>query len=229
MSNPLLPKFTKGALIEFSNRIAKGVPNIILFQFNPENLSRSLESWYSSQSESNGNEGNSTAQPHDPAETFDLTIDLDALDETDNPISNLGRKVIGVAERLAALELLLYPIPEESFIEGLLGSATDSMAGKNKESNSDKIPRGTVPELLFIWGPGRTVPVRITSFSIEEQKFSPLLYPIRAKVTLGLKILTPKNIPCKENTKGKLAAAYDFYIKQKEAMATANALNILPL
>ena len=46
-----------------------------------------------------------------------------------------------------------------------------------------------MPIVLFFWGPGRIVPVRVTSFSVEEQQYSPLLYPIRAKVNIGLKVL----------------------------------------
>jgi len=43
-----------------------------------------------------------------------------------------------------------------------------------------------LPVVLFFWGPGRIIPVRVTALSIEEQQFSPTLYPIRAKATIGL-------------------------------------------
>jgi hypothetical protein len=89
------------------------------------------------------------------------------------------------------------------------------------------VPRGTVPVVLFVWGPGRIVPVRLTSFSVEEQAYSPLLYPIRAKVSIGLKILTPKDFPtCNRKLSEDLAiTAFNFTRKQKEVLAAANLAN----
>jgi hypothetical protein len=71
------------------------------------------------------------------------------------------------------------------------------------------------------------VPVRLTSFSVEEQAYSPLLYPIRAKVTIGLKILTPKDFPqCHRKLSEDIAiAAFNFTRKQKEVLAAANMAN----
>src|SRR4029077_19750974 len=43
---------------------------------------------------------------------------------------------------------------------------------------------------VFIFGPRRIVPVRITEFSITEEAFDPNLNPIRAKVSLGMTVLT---------------------------------------
>jgi hypothetical protein len=102
-------------------------------------------------------------------------------------------------------------------------ATTDST---NKGISKSKIPRGTVPDLIFAWGPGRVVPVRITSFSVEEQLYSSSLYPIRAKVTLGMKIMAPRNYPCAKTQSTKLAMSlYDIYINQKKALAEANVAN----
>src|SRR5262249_10397461 len=43
---------------------------------------------------------------------------------------------------------------------------------------------------LFVWGPKRVVPVKLTEFSITEEAYDPSLNPIRAKVTLSLRVLT---------------------------------------
>ena len=43
---------------------------------------------------------------------------------------------------------------------------------------------------LFVWSRNRIVPVRVTSFSITEEAFDPSLNPIRAKVSLGMRVLT---------------------------------------
>jgi hypothetical protein len=93
------------------------------------------------------------------------------------------------------------------------------------------VPRRDVPIVLFFWGPGRIVPVRITQFSVEEQQYSPLLYPIRAKVNIGLKVLDANHL---ENIAGDTSqtaivevakACYKFTQAQKEALALANLAN----
>jgi hypothetical protein len=46
------------------------------------------------------------------------------------------------------------------------------------------------PLTLFIWGAKRILPVRITDFSITEEAHDQALNPIRAKVGLGLRVLS---------------------------------------
>ena len=46
------------------------------------------------------------------------------------------------------------------------------------------------PLTLFIWGIKRIVPVRLSSFSIAEEAYDVNLNPIRAKVTLGMQVLS---------------------------------------
>ena len=46
------------------------------------------------------------------------------------------------------------------------------------------------PLTLFVWSRSRIVPVRITDFSITEEAFDPALNPIRAKVSLGMRVLS---------------------------------------
>jgi hypothetical protein len=81
----------------------------------------------------------------------------------------------------------------------------------------------TVPLVLFFFGPGRIVPVRITTFTVDEQAFSPTLYPIRAKVTVGMKVLDPAgltNLTKDQTAVYKIAkACYDFTLGQKKTLA----------
>jgi hypothetical protein len=85
--------------------------------------------------------------------------------------------------------------------------------------------------VLFFWGPGRIVPVRITSLSIEEQQFSPTLYPLRAKATIGIRVLDLDDLVTMEGDIARGAAVeiakgcYMWTRGQKEALATANLLN----
>lgn len=233
------PKLLKGALVEFSERFIGPIPNIIIFQYNPETLSRTLEVWSPPETKEEGEtpgvpkKSASNAQPSDPPETFSVTLELDAADdlEVGDPVAI----VTGVADRIAALEMLLYP-QEESLLGGLLGSITGSVSvsaggvslGGSASGAIDTVPKGTVPVVMFVWGPGRIVPVRLTSFSVEEQAFSPILYPIRAKVSVGLKILTPSDFPKEDKRKFSedlAVAAFKFTRKQKEVLAAANLAN----
>jgi hypothetical protein len=50
------------------------------------------------------------------------------------------------------------------------------------------------PLVLFIWSSSRVVPVRITEFSITEEAFDAALNPIRAKVSLGLRVMTTDDL-----------------------------------
>lgn len=227
-NSPIGSKLLKGALIEFSNRFIIPVPNIILFQYNPESMTRKLEAWYAG-SENDHNAGGKepvNAQPHDPPESFDVKLEFDAMDDLSNPVSQAMAVVTGVANRIAALEMLLYP-QEES--KGTTPSAASTVSGNGngqsatQTSSSTPIPRGSVPDLLFCWGPSRIVPVRLTSFSVEEQAYSALLVPIRAKVSVGMKIIQPRNLPCSKDQSSEIVkTAYNSYKKLKQQLAAAN-------
>ncbi len=121
----------------------------------------------------------------------------------------------GRGERLAALKKLLLPT------EGLLVTwcQRQALAG----DASARAERPTVPVAFFIWGPGRILPVRVTSFSVEETLFSPTLYPLQATVSLGLEVLTPNVFKCRKSLSTDLAvAAYNFTKLQDDALAIAH-------
>jgi hypothetical protein len=220
------PLLIKGALIEFSERFIGPIPNIIIFQYNPESLTRTLSVYNPFQADEQTPGAppkiKVDSQPGDPPETFDLTLDLDASDELEkgDPIA----VVTGVADRLAAMEMLLYP-QEGSLLGELLGSVSAALGGGGPAAEA--VPRGSVPIVLFVWGPGRIVPVRLTSFKVEEQAFSPILYPVHAKVTIGLQILTDKDLANFEDSLSKdiAIAAFKFTRTQKQVLAAANLAN----
>lgn len=242
------PNLLKGALIQFSAPMLIPIPNIIVFQYNPETMTRTLTPWapveraqtynddgtLSETADLTGAQINSLSQPYDPAETFSLTLELDAADALESPGTHPVAVLAGVADRIAALEMLCYP-PGESVLGGLLNVSVSVSIGSGgisaSAAASDVLPRKTVPVVLFFWGPGRIVPVRITSFSVEEQQYSPLLYPLRAKVTVGLKVLDENQLVNAEGEAGSSAAVeiakacYTFTRAQKEALALANLAN----
>jgi hypothetical protein len=240
------PKLLKGALIQFSAPMLVPIPNIIIFQYNPETMTRTLTPWAPSERQStrsetgegehrvSGEQLNQLSQPFNPQESFNLTLELDAADALEEPSSHPVAIVAGVADRISAMEMLCYP-PGAGAIGGLLNVSVSVSIGAGGISASvgaaaDAVPRSNVPIVLFFWGPGRIVPVRITSFSVEEQQYSPLLYPVRAKVTIGLKVLDDNQLSVAGDSSQSAIveiakACYKFTQAQKEALATANLAN----
>jgi hypothetical protein len=68
---------------------------------------------------------------------------------------------------------------------------------------------------LFIWNKNRILPVRITDFSVTEEAFDVNLNPIRAKVSLGMRVLNIDDLDY--NHKG--SSLYMSYQQNKEALA----------
>ncbi len=50
------------------------------------------------------------------------------------------------------------------------------------------------PLSLFIWSRSRILPVRLTEFSVTEEAFDTSLNPIRARVSLGMRVLTVNDL-----------------------------------
>jgi len=209
------PKFEKGALVQLVNNLTGVEPNVIPFQYNPEKLSHTLTPWNPFEVDQTQRGAQApTVQPFDPKESFTLTLEIDATNdlEDDNPVS----KLVGVADRLAALKKLT--LPSEGLAGDLIASARATIGKADKQA-----VRPTVPVVLFVWGPGRILPVRVTSFSVEETLFSPSLHPIQATVTLGLEVLTPDVFKCQSDIAAKIGiAAYQFTRLQEDTLAVAH-------
>lgn len=214
------PKLLKGALIRFDAATLIPVPNLIVFQYNPESLTRKLSPWYVKEDRRDPRITDTLAEPFDPEETLSLKLDLDAADALEEPDTHPLAVLSGVADRIAAIEMLLYPTQSE----GLLLGALNSLAGVRK---ADVVPRNKVPVVLFFWGPGRIVPVRITGFSVNETAYSPTLYPIRAEATLNLRVLDESVFDkTDESVEARMArACYVYTRSQKETLAAANIAN----
>lgn len=255
------PRLLKGALIYFGSPMLIPIPNIIVFQYNPESMTRSLNPWKPltpvQGKKSEWDEATKTwqmteaeatyqtaraalAQPYDPEETFSLVLELDATDALETPDKHPVAALTGIADRLAAIEMLMYPPGDNTLTllsqAGLsvsasvsVGSASLGIGGAGGALAA--VERKEAPVVLFFWGPGRILPVKITSLSIEEQQFSPTLYPLRAKATIGVRVLEPADLVMLDGNPATGAAVtiakacYIFTRAQKEALATANLLN----
>ena len=245
-------KLLKGAIVQFTRMPIVPIPNIIVFQYNPESLSRSLTSYAPQQAAVDPTKtaetpstaaASTTSAAFYPAESFSITLFLDATDALEQPDKHPVARATGVADRLAALELLLYPA-NDSLLGGLLGSVSVSLGAGGLSASMQKFKPAEnpqVPVTLFVWGPGRIVPVRLTNMNVEELAWNQLLYPTRAKVTVALKVLT-KDALAKDIETGASAGSgkdiamfcYDLTRGQKEALAllnvanTAESLGVLP-
>jgi hypothetical protein len=68
---------------------------------------------------------------------------------------------------------------------------------------------------VFVWNKNRITPVRITDLSITEEAFDPQLNPIRAKVSLGMRVLNVNDV----GFLTPAGALYMIYQITKEGMA----------
>lgn len=174
-SFPGSPKIAKGAIITYDP--IKFTPQVIIFQYNPETLSRKLQA-----QRTQGHGGSSVEAQRikgPPIETIDLTIELDAADQLEKPDNNKSTVTMGVYPQLSALEMILYP--KSSWV---ITKTALAMAGALEIIPPEE------PFTLFVWGASRVVPIRITSFGIKELNYDPKLNPIQAEVSLSLEVLT---------------------------------------
>jgi hypothetical protein len=167
----------KGALIGVDP--FNPVASVIVFQYNPDSLTRTLEA-------QGGAEGGDRSEllrlKGPPVESIKLDVEIDASDqlETDNATA----LSVGIYPQLSALEMLIYPKSALVIANTVLLAA----------GTIEVIP-AMAPLTLFVWGAKRTVPVRLKEFSITEEAYDASLNPIRAKVSLGLRVLTYSDLP----------------------------------
>lgn len=201
---PGSPRLIKGAIIGLDPK--NPLASIIVFQYNPDTMTRRLEA------RSVGGEGGDRSEAFrltgPPKETITLSIELDATDQLEeaNPLA----VATGISPALSALEMLIYPKSRAVIAAAALANG-----------GFIEIIQPEAPLTLFVWGPTRVLPVRVTSFSITEEAYDTLLNPIRAKVDLSLYVLSYADL------KVTNPGYYLFLAHQiaKEVMATTNVFN----
>lgn len=151
------------------------VQRIIALQYNPDSMTRSLQ--IKGVSGESGDHVEALRLKGPPVETIKVEVEIDATDamEANDGTTNDA----GLHPQLAALETIVHP-----------RSATLLAANSEAASGSLEIAPAMAPLPLFVFGPKRIVPVRITEMSITEEAFDTRLNPTRAKVSLGLRVLT---------------------------------------
>ncbi len=209
-----------GALVEYGTDFLGPIPNVVIFQFNPETIMRTISipprAVDATQRE--------TSQAGEPAyERFTVTTTFSAADQlnSSNPLAIL----YGVGPQLAALQAMVYPIATPGGLIGAaIGAVVDavgSLLGSQGPPPTQPIPRQQTPRILFIWGTTRIIPVIIESLTITEQIYDAILNPIEAQVEIGLAAITPD--ACANDTVGQGALAYTKMMQ--DTMASLNLAN----
>lgn len=175
------PKLVKGGLVVL-NAAGTAVARSIALQYNPDSLSRSFQV-----QGAGGDGGGERATPFrlkGPAiETLKVEAEIDATDGLEFPDQNPNVAALGIGPQLALLESLVNP-------------GSDALVALNALASSGvlEIVPPDAPLVLFVWGRQTVVPVRVTDLSITEEAFDPALNPIRAKVSLGLRVLSTDDL-----------------------------------
>ena len=213
-----MPFLLRGALIEYGTDLIGPIPNVVIFQINPESLTRTMQV---PERPSGANSRESSQAGEKTLERISFKAQSSAADElAENKVLARG---FGVGPRLCALEKMVNPSSE---LGGLIGEALDKIGdalglGGGAEPASQPIPREKFPRILFIWGLTRVLPVTIDSMRITELKYDFLLNPVQADVDIELSVTVSD--PCSDD---KLAAgALTFSTMAKEAQAIANLAN----
>ncbi|WP_233855841.1 hypothetical protein [Paraburkholderia sp. HD33-4] len=215
VTSPLSPRLVKGGIVTLDPDTSV-VQSVIALQYNPDSLSRTLQI-QSTPGSPDGIRVDALRLRGPVVETIKLDAELDATDLLEFPTQFPLTVQYGLHPQLAQLEMLINPS-----VETLL--ADDSMANAG---TLEIIPLEQ-PLTLFVWSRSRVVPVRLTEFSVTEEAFDAALNPIRAKVSLGMRVLNVDDLGF-EHPGGRLFMSYLTNKESLASQAASPALTVLGL
>jgi Contractile injection system tube protein len=200
-SYPRSPRVLKAGIVLIDAESAR-VLKVISLQYNPDSVSRSLAI------QAAGGEGGQRSEAlrfKGPAvETIKIEAEIDASDQLEFPDRNRAAVEHGIQPQLAVLEALAHPTSAQL-------AAVDDEAS----SGTLEISPMEAPLTLLVWSKSRIVPVRLTDFSITEEAFDPALNPIRAKVSLGFRVMSVDDLGFSH----KGGSLFMSYLRTKEQLA----------
>jgi hypothetical protein len=196
------PRLLKGGLVLLDPDSAR-VLRVIALQYNPDTLTRSL------QVQATGGESGDRSQAlrlkGAGVETIKVEAEIDATDHLQNPSQHPDTAALGIHPELAALESLVHPRADHL-------QENDALA----DAGMLEILPLEAPLTLFVWSKQRAVPVRVTDLSVTEEAFDVMLNPIRAKVSLGLRVLSVDDLGFRHRG----GTLFMGYLRTKESLAT---------
>jgi len=212
---PNSPRLVKGGIVTMDPDTS-AIKSVIALQYNPDSLSRTLQI----QAMPGGQDGVrvDVLRLRGPAvETIKLEAELDATDQLEFPKQFPNAVQYGLLPQLSQLEMLINPSVETL-------QADDAMANGG---TLEIIPLEQ-PLTLFVWSKSRVVPVRFTEFSVTEEAFDPQLNPIRAKISLGLRVLSVDDLGF-SHPGGRMFMTYLGNKEQLASKAANVAISVLGL
>jgi hypothetical protein len=202
-SYPRSPRILKGGLVMIDSETSV-VQRMVVLQYNPDSISRTL------QAQAVGGESKDRSQAlrltGPPVETIKLDAEIDVTDQLELPDQGQNRTAVelGLHPQLAALETIVYPASRQVLD-----------ANRLAQGGTLEIAPMEAPLTLFVWSKTRILPVRLTDFSVTEEAFDPNLNPIRAKVSLGMRVLNVNDLGFAH----KGGSLFMTYFQQKEKLA----------
>jgi len=194
------PSLVRGGLVQLDAQSGQ-VKNVITLQYNPETLTRSL------QIKGVGGDGAEFSEAMrlkgPPVETIKLEAEIDATDKLET--GDATAQELGLHAQLAQFETLVYP-------------DSGVLRANSREANAGSLEIITSAKdlLLFVWSRTRILPVRITEFSVTEEGFDAALNPLRAKLSIGMRVLTIDDLTF--DSRG--GSIFMSYLQQKEQLAS---------
>ncbi|HEX8397447.1 MAG TPA: hypothetical protein VF644_08475 [Pyrinomonadaceae bacterium] len=201
---PGSPRLIKGGIVLIDSGTS-AVRRVIVLQYSPDTISRTLQVQGVGES---GDRSEALRLKGAPVETIKLEAEIDATDQLEFPDQNRTATQFGIFPQLAALETLIYPTSAQLNNNNRLAQA----------GTLEIVPMET-PLALFVWSKTRILPVRVTELSVTEEAFDPNLNPIRAKVSLGLRVLSVNDLGFDHKGGG----LFMNYLQQKENFVQINS------
>jgi len=198
---PRSPKLTRAGLVLIEPE-SGAMTRTIALQYAAETLTRSVRA---QAVEAEGGRSHPLRLTGPAVETISFDAELDATDQLEFPDQHQAAVETGLLPALSALESLVQPTVAQL-----------ERQNSQRKSGSFSITPAETPLALFVWGRSRVVPVRLTELSITEEFFDPALNPIRAKVSLSLRVLSVDDLGFDHRGGGLFMA----YLQGKEALAT---------
>jgi hypothetical protein len=231
-----MPATVKGALIELIPGFVLPVPNVIVFQINPDTMTHT---WTQpAAADAAVLKQNPLAVKGDPKESFKFTLKMDAEDTIarGNPVASGIAVASGVYSRLSALERLQYPVPAKKTdlvgsvsvsvsVGGAAGAAAGAALGGGGAAQATQVPTFQLPTVLFVWGPWRVLPVKVKDFAVTEKKYDFLLNPTQVEASISLDVLTQDELKALSGGAELAQVAYAWTDVNRLAFAAENVAN----
>ena len=198
---PGTPRTLRGGIVLVDPDSA-AILRVIVLQYNPDTLTRTLAPKTVQVASDGGTRSEAMRLKGPPVETFKVEAEIDATDQLEQ--ADPTTIEAGIQPQIAALELIVYPTSSQLQQNNTL----------EQQGTLEIIPMDA-PLALFIWSKNRIMPVRITDFSVTEEAFDTQLNPLRAKVSLGMRVLSVDDLGFSEQG----GSLYMIYQQQKEALA----------